>query len=149
MTGLNHVATGAVIGLVVKEPALALPLAFLSHFVLDSLPHYGIVYAERHKYPSFRRVLGADSVLTPVFVLSLFLITGSWVVLGCMMLAIAPDFVWFIKFGHDKYKKRDFILPRDAFSKFHKKIQWGERPWAWRLDMIWFALALVVISRLI
>jgi hypothetical protein len=37
----NHVLSGAAVGALVGEPALALPLGVASHFVLDSLPHWG------------------------------------------------------------------------------------------------------------
>jgi hypothetical protein len=32
---------GAIIALAISQPLIALPLAFVSHFVLDALPHYG------------------------------------------------------------------------------------------------------------
>ena len=37
----NHVLSGAVIGAAVRSPWLAFPLGFASHFVLDTLPHWG------------------------------------------------------------------------------------------------------------
>jgi hypothetical protein len=37
----NHVLSGAVIGAVVREPLVALPLGVGSHFLLDSMPHWG------------------------------------------------------------------------------------------------------------
>ena len=40
MTAPNHALTGALIGLTISNPALALPLAFLSHLVCDAIPHY-------------------------------------------------------------------------------------------------------------
>jgi hypothetical protein len=41
MTISNHFATGALIAYAIKQPYLAFPLAFVSHFALDVLPHYG------------------------------------------------------------------------------------------------------------
>jgi hypothetical protein len=38
MTATNQVLTGAVLGMVLANPWVALPAAFLSHFVLDSVP---------------------------------------------------------------------------------------------------------------
>lgn len=35
-----HTVVGVVIALLVKQPLLVLPLAFLSHFVLDAVPHW-------------------------------------------------------------------------------------------------------------
>lgn len=37
----NHVLSGAVIGAAVRRPVLALVLGVASHFVLDSVPHWG------------------------------------------------------------------------------------------------------------
>jgi len=37
----NHVLAGSIIGLTVKEPSLAIIIAFASHFVMDMMPHFG------------------------------------------------------------------------------------------------------------
>ena len=42
MTTTAHALTGAAIAVVIKKPKLAIPLAFLSHFACDALPHFGI-----------------------------------------------------------------------------------------------------------
>lgn len=38
----NHVLTGALLGSVVARPAAAAGAGFLSHFVLDAVPHFGV-----------------------------------------------------------------------------------------------------------
>ena len=40
MLELPHAAVGAAIAAKIPNPAIALPLAFASHFVLDTLPHW-------------------------------------------------------------------------------------------------------------
>ena len=45
----NHVLAGSLIGIGIKEPTLAITLAFVSHFVMDALPHFG--YPGRKGYP--------------------------------------------------------------------------------------------------
>ena len=127
MTGYNHVATGAIIALSIKEPAIALPLAFASHFVLDALPHYGADFHQRKKYPAFLRIVGTDLVLTPLAIVLVSLLAHSWLVFGAMLLAICPDIVWFGKYYYDWRKNLPFQLPQDVFSRFHKRIQWAER----------------------
>ena len=43
MTATNHALTGAAIATLGKAtPICAIPLAFASHFVCDSLPHFGL-----------------------------------------------------------------------------------------------------------
>jgi hypothetical protein len=151
VTGYNHVATGAIIGLAIKEPALALPLAFVSHFVLDSLPHYGIEYAKRKQFPAFKRILSFDAVITPLAIILIHHEAHSWLVFGTMVLAVTPDFGWFIKYAYDKHKRTPFSLPRDPFSRFHKRIQWGERPdgIGMGIELIYAILASAIILALV
>ena len=73
----NHMVTGAVIALVVKQPALALPLAFLSHFVLDALPHYGERGEEQMFSRLTRAVIVTDLVVAGSFWLWL-LVSGQY-----------------------------------------------------------------------
>lgn len=40
MLSTPHLLVGATIVKVIPEPAISLPLAFLSHFVLDNFPHW-------------------------------------------------------------------------------------------------------------
>ncbi len=136
MTGFNHIATGAVIALAVKQPAIALPLAFVSHFVLDGLPHYGVPMDRRHEYASLKRMLVIDAVCSGLLVVAMILLTRSWLVVGCMLAAFSPDSVWGFKLAYDKLNGRRYSLPRDVFSRFHKKIQWGERPLGWVIELV-------------
>ena len=43
-----HLLTGAAIGVRVKRPIGAITLAFLSHFVLDTIPHFDIAWIGGH-----------------------------------------------------------------------------------------------------
>jgi hypothetical protein len=54
----NHVLSGAVIGAAVRRPLPAFALGVVSHFVLDSLPHWGEWESDRH----FFRVAVADGL---------------------------------------------------------------------------------------
>jgi len=40
MLGTVHMLSGAAIGKMIGAPELTIPLAFLSHFILDAIPHY-------------------------------------------------------------------------------------------------------------
>lgn len=46
MTGFNHGLVGGLLGSLLPLP-LAVPAAFASHFILDTLPHYGIDHNQR------------------------------------------------------------------------------------------------------
>ncbi len=146
MTGLNHTATGAVIALSIKQPFLALPLAFASHFVLDALPHFGIDHADKAQQSLLRKVVTYDSCATVLLILTVYLVSRNLFVVACMLITLLPDSVWFVKYAHDRYRGQAFSLPKDVFSRFHKRIQWGERPWAWRLELVWAVVALTVLS---
>jgi len=54
----NHVLSGAVIGAEVRNPWIAFPLGFASHFVLDAFPHWGRWDTHDH----FMRVAVADGL---------------------------------------------------------------------------------------
>lgn len=140
MTGLNHATTGAVIALAIKQPLLALPLAFLSHFVLDALPHFGVDYEQPDNHGVLKKAVVIDGALTAVFLGGLIFF-GYWLAVAGALVAVSPDTVWFIKYAHDKYHSRPFSLPKDWFSRAHKKIQWGEHPKGWIIEAIWLVLA--------
>lgn len=49
MTATGHAIIGTVIAAKIGNPALAIPIAFASHFVADSLPHWDTSYHRRQK----------------------------------------------------------------------------------------------------
>lgn len=56
MVELPHVLVGAAIAAKTGNPALALPLALASHFVLDLIPHWNPhIYTEIKKFGKLRR----------------------------------------------------------------------------------------------
>lgn len=121
MTGLNHVLTGSAIALAVREPLLVAPLALLSHFVLDAIPHFDHpLYQYGSKY--FTRIMVSDGVLSIGAVLAVVLFApalASVIILGAVF-AILPDFFWLYYYTHGR--------PQWWFFRFHTKIQWFERP---------------------
>ena len=128
MTATNHALSGAIIGLVITQPAVALPLALLSHFVLDMVPHFGLqFYKSPRRRKIFHAYLLADAILLSVVIGYLLIAGAGWLVLACLFLAGCPDFVQAYKYLFNA----DFrIRPSQNhwFTKFHKKIQWSETP---------------------
>lgn len=43
MTATSHALVGAAIAAKIADPAIALPIAFVSHFIFDKLPHWDIM----------------------------------------------------------------------------------------------------------
>jgi membrane-bound metal-dependent hydrolase YbcI (DUF457 family) len=153
MTATNHVLTGATIALTIKQPVLAIPLSFLSHFVLDSLPHFGVplqdVFAN-DKNRFVRIIIFMDTLLTIIaFIILTFFVrfhVANWVVFSCMAAAYAPDSVWLYRFI-SLYKSR-ILKPENWFTRFHSFIQWGERQWGIWVEAAWFIVASDLIIRL-
>lgn len=151
MTATNHMMTGAVIAAAVQQPWLVLPLAFLSHFTLDMLPHFGIKESDskaRNRHPFFRSVLLADiAILLVALVLIPVLFSGSvswWILLLGMLAAWLPDAVWVTHFWHD-HKGRQRKEPM-WLTRFHQKIQWFEKPLGLVTEVIWLVGTFVVLG---
>jgi len=143
--------TGAVIATAVQQPWLVVPLAFLSHFVLDTFPHFGIHEsdsAERNAHPFFRTVLTVDLVLVFLALVLIPILFSSlvswWVILLGMLAAYAPDVVWIAHFWHDK-KGHDRKEPI-WLTKFHQKIQWFEKPPGIATEIIWLGLTISLLA---
>lgn len=128
MTGINHVVAGALIAAALPQPALAIPLAFASHFVMDALPHYGDTSKHSWLNGNFKYILGADLVLAGMFILGLALWQpAAWgLMIICAVIAYSPDFLWlpyYIAHLKNNHKVESRLI------KFMKRLQWGERPW--------------------
>lgn len=140
MTATNHAAAGAIVAIIIKEPVLALPLAFVSHFLLDTVPHFGYPghggFGEALKHRLTYLFILLDVV--GFSVLAWTLIGTPWLAKVSAFLAITPDLVWVsYYFG---YEKRDKIPPGKGYLNFHSRIQWCERPWG-----IWIEVAVMIL----
>ncbi len=144
--------TGAVIAAAVQRPLLVIPLAFISHFMLDILPHFGVRHkndTERNAHPMFKTVLAIDLALVALLLIGLPLVMHQavnwWIVLVGMLTAWIPDTVWIHHFLHDRKG-----IERTApvwLTRFHQKIQWFERPLGIIAEVIWLgAMGLLIRS---
>lgn len=124
MIGFNHAVTGIIIAKFVPLP-LAIPLAFLSHFVLDALPHYGIEFHKRDD-SKFWRIFCVVDFFAAWSLAAICIALGRYDMLICGLIAASPDFVWVSRF----LKHKSFVMKDHEhwFSKFHARIQF-ERPW--------------------
>jgi len=152
MTATNHVLTGALIAVTVDRPLLAIVLAFISHYVLDSLPQFGlsdIPEAERDSNQKFVIFVGFDSYITlGLFWLMPFLLQGHanpLTVFACMAAAQVPDAVWFIR--HMRANRHGAYHEQHWTTRFHKFIQWCERSWGVYVELIYLT-SIIVLLRL-
>jgi hypothetical protein len=119
MTGFNHALSGALIGAYMPMP-VAIPAAFISHFAVDTLPHYGVEEKTKNKSLAWRGVMYTDAIAA-------LAIAGSaayfqkWNMEMTGWVAFSPDLVWIFYFFNQNHS---FILKtRNPFMRFHRKIQ--------------------------
>ncbi len=127
MTGINHVLTGALLVSSVSEPAIALPVAFVSHFVLDMMPHFGVDKDNPHRV--LDRIWLIDAVAITGFLLLLFLsdVQNKLLILAGGAVALSPDFVWVYRFVvMERFGKKPPVKVRGKFNHMHASIQTRE-----------------------
>ncbi|HUD05983.1 MAG TPA: hypothetical protein VMR18_03680 [Candidatus Saccharimonadales bacterium] len=140
MQALNHTVFGTLIAVSINEPLVALPLALGSHFVLDSIPHYGKDPKASPGTKAYNVRIFVDG-LASTLVLLLFLGLDPhriWLILGCVFLAVGPDFLWPLA-RHVKQKG-----PLWGFFKFHKNTQRESRKGIF-LEAGWFVLTMALV----
>ena len=109
MMATAHTLVAGAIAAKVGNPALALTLAFSSHFILDSIPHwdFGTNWRKRTKLAT-----GTFAIIdtTIGFILAWVLFAGSvppYLLLGCLVLSVIPDWLeapWYIFFADPNNK---------------------------------------------
>lgn len=153
MTGINHAVTGAVIAAAIKQPVLAIPLAFASHYILDVIPHFGLTLniLERNRKRIFRTVLSMDVPATILALIFIPILASNVVparlTLTCMVAAIGPDFAWVYRFIKETRTKK-FIAP-NKFNAFHAGIQWSETPWGLGVEVVYLGIASIILRSLL
>jgi len=150
MLTANHAATGAVIALNITNPIVALPLAFVSHFALDALPHFGykeggINLALKKPFTYFVLFLDALGCLILLYILW----GGPLMAFVGALVADSPDLYNFYRFFILQKRIEKPMEQLNKFTQFHKKIQWGERPWGILVDIAYFSTAAYVIHALV
>lgn len=142
MTATNHVVTGSLIVVAVRQPALALPLAFAMHFVLDALPHFGNRTAPyARKMQITRHILPFDMLIAAAILVIIALVRPAhwqYIDLGGILCA-SPDLMWFPGFVR-AMRGETVRRPLRGIMKFHSRIQWGERPWGAWIEALWFVV---------
>jgi hypothetical protein len=146
MRAINHALTGGAIGFIITEPALSVPLAFVSHFVLDIIPHSGSSLPEdvEIKSKKFKYTLIIDAILCILLVALLALFhPRNWAIAAiCAFVAAMSDFYSFPKYLRARRNKKQ--KKESIYAKFASDIQWFERPIGWVVETAWF-IALIII----
>ena len=141
MIGFNHVISGVIIGSIAPLPAVPV-IALTSHFVMDTLPHFGKSEVFKPYNKNFKLLLIFDALMCFIilgFGLCLTPDKKLAIIAGAFFAAL-PDFLWLLE-GRIKWMEKYFW--------FAKKIQWGEMPDGWTYELIFFALMVVVFTLII
>lgn len=139
MRAINHALTGGAIMATLSSP-WALPLAFLSHFGLDALPHFD----DKKRAPlgsrGFWAILAIDALLVAALLLALFNQTPpAWLVIAGVVLAVSPDIVHLNRL----FKRR--VFPEGPLYSLHKKIQWSETPAGLLVEGLWLLVMVKIL----
>lgn len=144
--------TGAIIALTVKNPLVAVPLSFASHYLQDLIPHwnYGVSREAAKKdnffTTRFNLSLLADFCLsiTLMIVLAFLFPAHKWLIWSCMVVAASPDLVWaYYRLYRERIKKQK---PRyDPFSNLHRNIQWSQTSLGGLIEIAWAITGLFIL----
>lgn len=146
MRAINHALTGTVIGLSVANPMAAVLLSFVSHYVCDVLPHFGVPNNEAWlRKRSFKVVLLADTLLCLAVVVVLAATKPRhWLLAAiCAFVAASPDLASIPRFNFAQKTAKEYKATNWYF-KFAFNIQWFERPIGAVVEVAW-AVAMVSI----
>lgn len=149
MTATNHALAGTIIGLSITQPAVALPLALVSHFALDAVPHFGVQF---DKSPRRRKIfhvsLLIDAILLSAVIGYLLISAAGWLALACLFLAGCPDFVQAYKYLFDEnFRARP--TQQHWFTKFHHNIQWSTTLWGLLVEIPLAIVMFAAVTRLL
>lgn len=136
MIGFNHTLAGAIIAVTLPAPLVPL-VALTSHFLLDSMPHFGNSKRFSPYTTGFKWLLVVDAILcfSSLF-FAWWLFPDKWLIITIgAFFATLPDFLWIFQNKTKKFR---------WFFKFATEIQWGEFPLGWILEVA-YALAFVFI----
>lgn len=144
MTATNHALTGAAIAAVIKQPFLAFPLAFMSHFFCDALPHFGINMKFHSRQMYTWLLLDGAAALGCAAVLLWIGVSSPIVLAIAGFFAMSPDLAWF--FYGIKGRLGD-VHSFDIVSRFHSKIQWYQKVPGLTVEAVWAVLMILTILR--
>lgn len=145
MIATNHVITGALIAGTITTPVIALPLAVISHFALDALPHFSDNKRFALHKPAFTQLLLTDALLAASVLLLIFAAAPeNWFIIAAGgVLAASPDLMWLSEYQrairHQKKPKRNRL------ARFHAKIQWSATPYGALVELAWLCMGLFLL----
>ena len=146
MRAINHALTGASVGIISGKPAVAIPLALVSHYICDIIPHYGAGTSEAEELNStiFRKLLVIDVSLCATLVVVLVLFHPQFWFLAaiCAFVATSPDL---ISINRYRFARRGKLSKPNRYVSFAKNIQLFEKPIGAVVEITWFAAMVIIL----
>ena len=146
MIATNHALTGAAIAVVIKQPILAIPLAFVSHFICDAIPHFGVDLKFNSRAMYTWLIIDGKSVFYRGYYamgnLSMADGTPTGGVYG--FVAMSPDFAWLYYGLNNKLGK---VVEYDSLTKIHHIVQWYQKVPGIIIEISWATLMICIIIR--
>lgn len=144
MTATNHALTGATIATLIKQPFLALPLALISHFVCDAIPHFDINIKFNSKAMYIWLTLDGMAALFMAGLLLTVGVRNPLLLALSGFIAMSPDFAWFIYGLKNKLGK---VKSYDPITRFHHKIQWYHKKPGLIVEFLWAFMMVITIIK--
>jgi hypothetical protein len=146
MTGLNHAVTGALVAAAIKEPAIALPAAFLSHFAADAIPHWN--YRLKEGYRQLAMIMDLTLLLSVLLILSVTVDASPKLIIAGGFLGALPDAMWLPYIMAGKKAPNDKKNLIHIMRKFHGFIQWSETSKGIYIEAAWLIITLFLIYQI-
>jgi len=143
MLELPHTLVGAAIVTAIPDPRISLPLALVSHFITDYVPHWN---------PHIHTELKKTGKISPVSKAILFLDSGGALLLGTYIASQAlPDLnrfavimlACFLAVAPDVLEIPYYIFKSD--SPWIKKLIAFQRAHQWNVPVFWGILAQILV----
>jgi len=119
-----------------------LPLAFISHFLADTIPHYGFSQKDvlGRKFNIYLQFDFVFSLLLMV-VLAMMFPDRLFLIWACMILAAAPDIIWFFYRGSVK----EWPKGLDRFTAWHFSLNAESHVTNIYYDIGWFVAMMTIL----
>ncbi len=149
----NHILAGALIGLTIKQPGVAIIVACLSHFAMDVVPHFGYPgnrgYGEALKH-ALSYAVGIGTALTSLAVVAFLGTRGEWLALATGLVAASPDVIGFYTYlAYERIGRPSNRVLEVVHVRFHRAIQWCERPWGVWIELVAMLLLSAILMGMI
>ena len=141
MTTTNHAITGALIATVVKQPYLAIPLAFASHFVCDLIPHFELKWEFNSKKMWVRLAADGLAALAVAVFLVYSGVRNPFLLAVSGFAAMSPDLAW-LYYGINKDRAKDWL------SRQHARFNWWQKPAGIVIEIAWLIAGISLILKL-